>query len=258
MPPFCYRLHLMYDGTCYSGWQIQPNALSIQHLVQEAIRTILREEVTLIGAGRTDAGVHALEQVAHFRSHRTIDCAPLLRALNGLLPQDIRLTAIRQAPDTFHAQRMAIGKEYHYHLTLLPYQPPFIRRYAYLVRGRIDLEAVRAAAPLFCGSHDFSAFTNSSHEGACAKNPVRHLRRLDVMTTETGVRLEFEANGFLYKMVRNMVGMLLAVGLGKRSVEEIPDLFAQRDRRRAPAAAPPHGLFLVTVCYPQDTALQAI
>lgn len=244
-----YKLLLTYDGSCYAGWQIQLNAVSIQALIEEAIYVLLHEKVTLIASGRTDAGVHALEQVAHFKTHKEIDFKRFLRALNGLLPRDIRILAIEAVPLSFHAQYDALSKIYHYHLHLDPVMNPFRRLYCYQILGHFDLNLLEQAAAIFVGTHDFTTFANQAHLGSAARNPIRTLQRLDVKKEEGGVRLEFESNGFLYKMVRNITGTLVEVARGKRPLHDIPLLFAERDRRKAGLAAPPKGLFLVKVNY---------
>jgi len=244
-----YRITLAYDGTCYSGWQVQPNATSIQAKVEEALKIILRKELRVIGSGRTDAGVHALGQVAHFHCDDILDLHRLLRSLNGLLPNDIRVKDIVPASLDFHAQYSATGKVYHYHLWLEKVHSPFLRHYSYHPYEKINLELLREAAALFVGTHDFTSFANEAHAGSACKDPVRTLSRLDILPEEGGVRLEFEADGFLYKMVRNIVGTLLEVASGKRSIEEIGSIFAAKDRKQAGKAAPPQGLFLVKVHY---------
>jgi tRNA pseudouridine38-40 synthase len=246
-----YKLHFMYDGTNYSGWQVQPNATSIQQLIQETIQLVIHESVSVVGSGRTDAGVHAFDQVAHFRSEQTVDLERFSRSLNGILPKDIRLTKAEKVENSFHAQKSAFSKEYHYVLCLGPVVPPFEKEYCLHIPFEIDIELLKQAASCFVGTHDFTSFANKSLEGAASKNPVRTIYRLDVVPWQYGLRLEFEGSGFLYKMVRNIVGMLLAVGSKKRPLAEIPHLFAAKDRRLAPMGASARGLFLVGVRYPE-------
>lgn len=247
---FVYKLEIAYDGTAYSGWQIQPNGPSIQHTISEQLCKVLQlPEITLIGSGRTDAGVHALGQVAHFRVSERVDENKVLHSLNCLLPKDIRIKSLSAVPSDFHAQYSAKGKIYHYYLHLDKVLDPFRRQYSWHIQTPFDSRLLIEAASYFVGTHDFTSFANEAHLGSAAKNPVRELYRLDPVPVEGGLRLEFEGNGFLYKMVRNIVGTLVEVGLGKRSVEEIPVIMAARDRGRAGQAAPPQGLFLVTVHY---------
>jgi tRNA pseudouridine38-40 synthase len=249
----CYKLILAYDGTRYSGWQIQPNAPSIQQHLQEALASLLGgEHIAVIGSGRTDAGVHALNQVAHFKTEHEFTPNRLLLALNGLLPRDIRIKQVELAPLHFHSQYSAVGKEYHYHLYLERIMDPFRRLYCWHVLRKLDLVLLQEAAPLFVGTHDFTSFANEPHGGAVAKNPIRTLYRLNIVPTEGGVRLEFEGNGFLYKMVRNIVGTLVDVASRRLTLAEVISIFEAKDRRRAGHAAPPQGLFLMRVDYPEE------
>lgn len=246
---YTYKMQLIYDGTNYSGWQIQSHSLSIQQLVQEAVRTVTKEAVNVIGSGRTDAGVHALDQVAHFRVTEKVQLESFQRSINGILPKDIRLALIEEASPDFHAQRSAIAKEYHYHISYGPYASPFERNYVWHVAYRLDLDKLRQACRCFVGTHDFTSFTNSAHHGACAKNPIRTITNVNVIEKPNRLTIEFNGNGFLYKMVRNMVGMIIEVASGKRTLEEIPLVMAAKDRRLSGHAAPAQGLFLVKVFY---------
>lgn len=255
----CYKLTIAYDGTNFSGWQIQPNATSIQEHIQHALKLILhKEKVVLIGSGRTDAGVHALAQIAHFKCPETLDLIRLLYALNGILPRDIRIKQIELVPDHFHAQYSAIGKEYHYHIYLDPVVDPFRRLYCWHMHRSLDLHLLEQAAEYFIGTHNFSAFANEAHAGSAAKNPVRTLYRLDIVKEPGGVRLEFEGNGFLYKMVRNIVGTMMDVAMRKRPIEDIEEIFKSKNRRLASMAAPPQGLFLVQVKYPDHGEFESV
>jgi len=247
----CYKLTIAYDGANYSGWQFQSNAPSIQQHIQEALAIFLkREKVVLIGSGRTDAGVHAKAQIAHFYHPDRIDFNLLLMALNGILPKDIRIKNAEIAPAHFHARYSATGKEYHYHLYLEKVMDPFRRHYCWHMHRNLDLTLLKEAATFFVGTHDFTSFANEAHKGATAKNPVRTLYRLDVVEEFNTIRLEFEGDGFLYKMVRNIVGMLIDVACRIKPIENIRELFEAKDRRQSSKAAPALGLFLVKVNYP--------
>jgi pseudouridylate synthase I len=247
-----YKLTISYDGTNYCGWQVQPNGVSIQEVIQKHLKTILRTEITIIGSGRTDAGVHAMGQVANFLFPETVDIYRLHGSINGLLPPDIRINNIVEVPADFHAQYSPKGKTYHYHLHLDRVQNPFRRHYNLHVKEKIDLECLKEAAKLFVGTHDFTSFANEAHLGTASRDPIRTLKRLDVVNQEGGIRLEFEADGFLYKMVRNIVGTLLDIGAGKLSKENVKEIFNAKDRRQAGKAAPPHGLFLMHVDYSES------
>ena len=244
-----YKLLISYDGTNYSGWQIQPNAPSIQESIQQALSKILREKITLIGSGRTDSGVHALGQVAHFHSNKEFSIRSLIYALNGTLNHDIRIQSIEEVQHHFHAQYSATGKIYHYHLWTEPVVNPIKRYFVHHVKGVFDLEKLKEATLYFVGKKDFTAFANSATEGSCAKDPIRTIFRLDVVEQEGGIRLEFEGDGFLYKMVRNIVGTLLDIASGKRDIKEINDMFLSKDRRNTGKSAPARGLFLIKVFY---------
>ncbi len=244
-----YKILISYDGTNYSGWQIQPNGISIQQKLQETLKIVLKQDICVVGSGRTDAGAHALGQVAHFKTHTEIETRRLLHSLNGILPIDIRILNIEKVPLDFHARYSAKGKIYHYFLHLHPVQNPFNRLYSLHVLEKFDLEILRKCTSYFIGTHDFTAFANESHKGVAAYDPVRNLKRLDVVPIEDGVCLEFEADGFLYKMVRNITGTLLEAASGSRFPSSIPYIFASKDRRTAGKAAPAHGLFLVKVLY---------
>lgn len=241
---------ISYDGTHYSGWQVQPNGISIQGKIQEALQKILKHEVLVIGSGRTDAGVHALGQVAHFKVAEPLDLYRLLASLNGILPRDIRIKRIEPAALEFHAQHSAIGKTYHYHLHLDYVQDPFQRLYSWHVRAKVDLNLLHEASAFFPGTHDFTSFANEAHLGCAAYDPVRKLKRLDIVPEDGGVCLQFEGEGFLYKMVRNIVGTMIEVASGKRKAACIPEIFAAKDRGQAGQSAPPQGLFLMRVDYP--------
>ncbi len=245
-----YRMVIAYDGTEFSGWQVQVSDVSIQGLIEEGLKTITHEEARVIGAGRTDAGVHALGQTAHVRLEKDVDCEALKRSLNGLLPPAIRILEVCRAPEIFHAQRSAIGKEYHYHICLKDIVLPFDRPYIWHCRRHVDCDLLERAAQCFVGEHDFLAFANTPGRGCAKKTSVRIIRRLDVIRTENGVRLEFEGNGFLYKMVRNITGMLISVASSKRSIDDIEAVFRSKNRKLAEPAAPAQGLFMIRVFYP--------
>jgi tRNA pseudouridine38-40 synthase len=244
-----FKLFIAYDGTHYGGWQIQTNATSIQTLVENALSTALRTPTSVTASGRTDAGVHALHQVAHFSYEHELDLYRLIASLNGLLPLDIRVLNIEPTSDDFHARYSAKSKIYHYHLHLDRVLDPFKRLYSFHVLHPVDLELLQKSANLFIGTHDFTSFANEADQGSAAKNPIRTLYRLDIIEERGGVRLEFEGSGFLYKMVRNITGTLLDIANCKLDVETLPDIFAAKNRSLAGKAAPAQGLFLVKVNY---------
>lgn len=241
---------IAYEGTFYGGWQTQINTVSIQALIQQALSTLLRKPMHVTGSGRTDAGVHALGQIAHFRHPDALDLSRLLSSLNALLPPDIRILAIDPVSPQFHARFSAVSKLYHYQLHLDPVIDPFQRLYTHRPPHQVDLCILEDAAKAFIGTHDFTSFANTRSTQSKNGN-VRTIYRLDVLNREKGVCLAFEGNGFLYKMVRNIVGTILDVCAGKISMSDIERIFAARDRRAAGMAAPAHGLFLMRVNYPE-------
>lgn len=249
LPSIKYRMLIAYDGTNYGGWQIQPNAISIQALIQQSLSIILRQEITIHGSGRTDAGVHALGQCAHFIVEKAIDIPKTFASLNGLLPKDIRILFLEEAKEEFHARFSARSKSYHYRLHLDPVADPFKRLYSYHVPHHVDLDLLKTASFSFLGTHDFTSFANEPGRGSVAHDAVRTLLRLDIVEESGGVRLEFQGDGFLYKMVRNITGTLLDVCAYKITCEQIPRIFIEKDRRLAGRSAPAHGLHLVEVHY---------
>lgn len=242
-----HKIVIAYEGTNYCGWQIQPNGVSIQELIQKNLSLILRQEIKITGSGRTDAGVHAMGQVAHFRSDEPATQKTLF-SLNSLLPPDIRVLSLEHASDDFHAQYSATGKIYHYHLHLDKVRNPFNRAYSWHV-PYANVERLEQATRYFLGTHDFTSFANEAHTGVAAHDPVRTIQRIDVVPQEGGVRLEFEADGFLYKMVRNITGTLVEASSGQIQLEQITSIINSKDRRKAGMAAPPQGLFLMKVHY---------
>ena len=247
MPP--YRVTLAYDGTDFLGWQLQRRAgRTVQGVVEEALSCLAAgQRVAVFGAGRTDAGVHALGQTASFDLPREIEGGELRRALNGLLPEDVRVLDAAPAPSTFHARRSASSKLYRYELDCGGVQLPQRRRFAGFVPGPLDEGAVRAVAALYLGRHDFASLASA---GGSAKTTVRTVRRSEAAFTGPTLVYETEADGFLRKMVRSMVGGLVAAGRGTVAVEELARRLEARDRRAWPAPAPARGLTLVRVLYP--------
>lgn len=245
-----YKMIVAYDGTNYAGWQIQSEAPTVQQELQDALFIILKKKVDVIGAGRTDSQVHAMGQVAHFTVDEKLDHYNLLACLNGVLPPDIRVFKIEEVSSDFHARYSAINKVYHYHLNLGFVKNPFTRLYSWHVRAKLDLSKLKEAADIFVGTHDFTSFANELKTDLKEKKPVRTLKRLEVVVEEFGVRLEFEAKSFLYKMVRNITGTLVEVARGKKEISDIEKILAKKDRRAAGQTAPGWGLFLMRVDYP--------
>lgn len=247
-----YKLLISYDGTNFAGWQIQPNRVTIQQLIQDSLKIIFKEEIALIGASRTDAGVHALCQTAHFSIEKEIDILKTEHSLNGLLPKDIRILKIEKVKDSFHARYDAIKKIYKYYISSSRYQNPFDRLYSYHYCEPLDLNLMKEGSKLFIGKKDFTSFSNEPQRGAVLKNPIRTLYRLDIDKIDEKIIFEIEGDGFLYKMVRNIIGTLLDLSLQKIELSDIEKIFEAKDRKRASRALPSKGLFLVKIFYENE------
>lgn len=241
-----YKLTIEYDGTAYSGWQRQPNLPTIQACLDDACKSITQTDISVTGAGRTDAGVHALGQVASFQSDKMLSAEDWTRALNAVLPKDICILSTEMVSDDFHARYSARAKTYEYRILNRRERSALARDRAWHIRTRLDVAALTHAAGLLIGRHDFSSFQGHPTD---TEDPVCDLMRLDV--TETGhiIRLQAKADRFLKQMVRAIVGTLVEVGQGKRPAESLKDILAAKDRRAAGYTAPPHGLYLVKVEY---------
>lgn len=244
--PMQIRLRLEYDGTNYCGWQRQSGDDSIQARLEQALGQIFSQQVRVCGAGRTDAGVHALGQVAAFTPPRPFPIPQLHRALNALLPNDIVVRELAETGDDFDPRRDARCRVYEYRILNQALASAFEYRYSWLVRDRLDIGAMNAAAALFVGEHDFAAFRTLGSE---AKSTVRRVH--SSRWTGDGTRLTYriEATGFLRRMVRTMVATMVEVGRGRMTLKAVAELLEQGDRALAPAAAPAAGLFLVEVRY---------
>ena len=241
------RLTLEYDGTDYVGWEKQKNGLGIQQVVEEAVERITGERPVLNGSGRTDAGVHALGQVASFTLQNRIAASDLQRALNAVLPDDVAVTSAEDVSLFFHARFSATSKTYRYRLLTGRTPSPLNRREVHHHRAPLDVAAMQAAAPLFLGRHDFSAFCREADRiGDCR----RTLHRLDIETDGPFVTFWVAGDGFLYNMVRIIVGTLIHVGSGKLGIDDVAALLRGGARKSAGPTVPAHGLALVEVCYP--------
>jgi len=240
------KVTLEYDGTAYAGWQRQPGQPTIQEAVETAVRSITQTDISVIAAGRTDAGVHALGQVVSFKSDKPLSPDEWLRALNATLPDDISIRFVEQAPDDFHARYSAVKKLYAYRILHRPSRSALERTRAWHIYGKLDLNAMREAAGHLVGKHDFSSFQGHPTD---VENPVCDLQRLEIIADQDMVRIEIEADRFLKQMVRAMVGTLVETGQEKRQPEEIKRILEAKDRRAAGYTAPAHGLYLVSVTY---------
>jgi tRNA pseudouridine38-40 synthase len=229
---------------------VQPDVPTVQGTVLAAARGVLGEPVRLVGASRTDAGVHALRQVASLATATALDAATIARALNATLPADIRVLGASDAPATFDARRSASGKRYAYLIDGAAVAAPFLRRFAWHVPQALDLPAMRAALGQVRGTHDFSAFCAAPGRDA---PPICHVRGVHVLCRRSRIVLLVSADRFLHHMVRNLVGSVVAVGRGARSPSWLRDVLESRDRTRAGATAPAHGLALLRVLYRPST-----
>lgn len=235
-----------YDGTAFAGWQSQAGGTAIQDVIETRLAEILQRPTRIHGSGRTDAGVHARGQVFHFDAAWRHGADKLLAALRIGLPPAIQIKSARVVPSTFHARFHAKGKRYEYHL-FLGDPEPFVRPYCWAFFRSIDIGRMRAAAEVLRGRHDFRAFT--ALNGPEREDTVRDLRRLEVIPRGPRVRIVAEADGFLYKMVRSLVGVLVAAGEGKLSPSDVQVLLQGRERTPVVQTAPPQGLFLARVFY---------
>ena len=242
-----FKLTLAYDGTEFVGWQRQASGTTIQELLEQALALLERQPVTVIGAGRTDAGVHACGQVAHVSLERDIDSATIVRALNNHLPASVRILEATEAPPTFHARFHATAKRYRYRIWNQPVLSPFERLYTWHIPGpRLDVEAMAAAAAVLEGRHDFAAFQTAGAETHASERVLFSSR----MTGERPlITYDVRGNGFLRHMVRSIVGSLVEVGRGRFRPEWMTELLLSGDRSRGGRTAPAAGLFLVGVEY---------
>lgn len=242
-----FKLRIEYDGTDCHGWQRQAGRRTIQGDIETALRTMTGRPVTVIGSGRTDAGVHALGQIAHFRCDTHLAAPVFLKGLNSLLGQDIVIREAEEADADFHARFDATGKIYHYRILNDPMPSAIHRRYAWHISAPLHDDAMTEAARFLAGTHDFKAF-----EGAGSPRPhtVRRVGMADFIRDPHGfLTFRIQADGFLRYMVRNIVGTLVEIGRGKRMPEDLKTILASCDRKQAAPTAPPHGLFLIRVQY---------
>ena len=241
-----YFIYLAYDGTAYHGWQIQPNGESVQECLMRALATLMRREVEVIGAGRTDAGVHALGQVANFHTESAMSVEEILEYCNRYLPEDIAVVEVSEAAPRFHSRLNATGKRYRYRIINSQIPDVFWRRYATEEPEELDLDAMRKAAELLLGEHDFKAFTSAKKS---KKSTVRRIDEIRIERIENRVEFVFTGNGFLHHMIRILMGTLLEVGKGIRTPESVTDILKSGDRAKAGALVPAKGLVLEEVFY---------
>jgi tRNA pseudouridine38-40 synthase len=261
MPARCLKLTIAYDGGRYSGWQVQPEKPTVQGTFEATWRRLTQESLRVTAAGRTDAGVHALGQVVGLQTETRLTNDDIHRGLNALLPDDIAVIAIDDAPEGFHATYDAVGKRYRYRIHNGRAPSVFDRHYAWHYPQPLDAVAMHAAGQGLVGRHDFSSFETAGSE---RPDSIRSINELTVRSSHLAPRdepplaerdnhfrvtIDVAGDGFLYNMVRTIVGTLVEVGTGKRGIEWPAEVLAACDRRRAGQTAPPHGLFLISVDY---------
>jgi tRNA pseudouridine38-40 synthase len=244
--PTRWKCICAYDGTSFAGWQSQAGGRAIQDVIEAQLERIFKTQVRIHGSGRTDSGVHAHGQVFHFDATWRHGTEKLIAALRTRLPSSIQMKSITAAPAAFHARFDATAKRYDYHIHLGD-ADPFTRPYCWTVFKPLDIVAMKAAAAILCGRHDFRAFT--ALNGPAREDTIRTLRRLDVTKRGRQVRITAEADGFLYKMVRSLTGTLVAAGEGKLTASDVRAALHGRVRTAAVQTAPAKGLFLTKVFY---------
>lgn len=242
-----YRAIIQYDGTKYNGWQRQGNTKNtIQEKIEQVLSRMVENSVEIFGAGRTDAGVHALGQVINFKTDTDKSNVEIMEYLNNYLPTDIQVISVDRVADRFHARLNAKGKTYVYKICNLPYINVFSRKYSYFHPGKLDVDKMRKAGEYLIGQRDFRAFCSVKN---MKKSTVRNLMSISIYNSEGEICIEYKGNGFLYNMVRILTGTLIEIGEGKRDIDTILRAFETGDRQMAGFTAPPNGLFLREVEY---------
>ncbi len=240
------KLSISYEGTNYYGWQRQPDRQTIQGEIEKAINKIFGQRVDLIGSGRTDAGVHAIEQTANFLIDSEIKCDKVKFALNSQLPQQIRINDSVEVNKEFHSRYDAVGKTYIYKIYNNRVSNPFLSKYALFVPFNLDIEKIRGASKLLIGTHDFNAFRS---ENLVAKNTIRTVHNININKDGNLILFEITGDGFLYNMVRIIVGTMIKIGSNKKEVNCIEEALKTGNRQLLGHTVRPHGLFLKKVYY---------
>jgi len=241
------KLTIEYDGTNYQGWQVQPKGLTLQGVIEDQLKRLTGESVHLMGSGRTDAGVHARGQVAHFKTRSPLDVFTLQRALNSLLPPDVVVRKVEEVDEGFDARRNCKTKIYEYRILNRSLRSVFNRGHSWHIPQKLNLGKMRKATQRLIGEHDFASFRSA---GSPTRTTVRRVIRADWKRRRDGLLIfEIEASGFLKQMVRAIVGTLVEAGRGKLTPEDVQTILESRDRKEAGPTAPAHGLFLKEVKY---------
>lgn len=240
------RLILEYDGTNYLGWQKQPKGVTVQGTVEEAISKLTKEEINVIGCSRTDSKVHAKRYVCNFTTNSKIPAKSFREALNFYLPEDIAVIEAEEAEENFHARYDSIGKMYSYTIINTKSRMPICRNFSYHVKHELNIDKMKEAAKFFIGTHDFKAFRNL---GSSVKTTTRTITKLDILQEGEYIKIYIAADGFLYNMVRIIVGTLIDIGMEKKHPEDIETILKIGERKNAGKTCPPQGLCLVEVYY---------
>jgi len=241
------KLLIEYDGTYYQGWQIQPEGPTIQGMLEEKLSRLTGGRIHVIGSGRTDSGVHALGQVAHFRTQSQMDIRTIQRALNSLLPPDIVIKKVEEVDEGFHARKNSKSKVYEYRILNRNLRSAFHRGYVWYIPQKLNLIEMKKATQGLIGEHDFSAFRTV---GSPTRTAVRRVIRAEWKRGRDGlIRFEIEANGFLKQMVRSIIGTLVEIGKGRMKASDFRKIMNSKDRKKAGPTAPAQGLFLKEVKY---------
>ncbi len=243
------KIILEYDGRAYCGWQIQPNGISIQEKVEKALERIVKEKTNLMCSGRTDAGVHAEAQVAHFKTESKMTPFEFLKALNSALPNDISIKSVCEVPPNFHARGSAIKKVYRYSILNREFPSALNFGRVWYLERPLNIEAMKLAARALEGEHDFTSFRAS---GCGARSPMKRIFQIRFEVNEGQIEIYFEGSGFLKYMVRNIIGTLVLVGKNRIEPQEVKKILEAKNRKLAGPTAPPQGLCLVRVEYPDE------
>lgn len=240
------KLTIAYDGTNYCGWQVQPNGITVEEVVNKALKKLTGEDIQEIGASRTDSGVHALGNVAVFDTHTTIPPERISYALNQRLPEDIVIVKSEEVAEDFHPRYCDCSKTYEYHILNTRIPIPTKRLTNYFVSYDLDVEKMRKAAGYLIGEHDFVSFCNVRTD---VEDTVRTVTELEILKDGEEITIRISGNGFLYNMVRIIVGTLIRVGRGFYEPEKVKEILEAKDRKAAGVTAPPHGLILAEIRY---------
>lgn len=240
------KLTIAYDGTNYCGWQIQPNGITIEEVVNKALRKLTGENITVIGASRTDSGVHAMGNVAVFDTETTIPSDRIAMAINRILPEDIVVVKSEEVALDFHPRYCDCEKTYEYHIVNTRTLIPTKRLTNYFVSYELDIDKMREGAAYLLGEHDFASFCNIKTD---VENTVRTVKELEILKNNEEITIRISGNGFLYNMVRIIVGTLIRVGRGFYQPEQVKEILEAKNRKAAGVTAPPHGLMLMEIRY---------